>query len=121
MAIPSCHLARSKYIYKSDNQTEYVKSFESALIAGTNTSISPADPAATQKRLPRNIKPRGVYIHTTNGTDSQGRKHVYTRFVPCAYEDTEDGGPLAEGKVISNFEGCNWVVGAYIGEKKRAA
>lgn len=119
MAIPTCHLARSKYIYKSDNQTEYLASFESALIAGTNTSISAADPAATQKRLPKNIKPRFAYIHTTNGTDSANRKHTYTRKVPCAYQDTGDGAPMAEGTVINNFEGCNWVVGAYVGEELR--
>lgn len=117
MPIPTCHMARKEYIYMADDGVHYRRKFEAAIITASGGAMGVPGPGDNNlKRLPKNIKPRFIYIETTNGTDANGDPHVYRRKLPLNFGDV--GTPLGvEGHAINGFEGCNWVTRGYVGER----
>ncbi|MEP6754947.1 MAG: hypothetical protein ABJA67_05560 [Chthonomonadales bacterium] len=119
MAIPTTHLVRKEYVYEADDGQRYRTKFEQALCDNLTAMPAPGAGDNNLPKLPPNIKPRGFYIETTNGTDAQNRPHKYRRFVPCTLNDVIPTGVGAAGHVIAAFEGCAWKVRGYRGEKYR--
>lgn len=120
MAIPTTVLLRKEYVYETDGGVRYRAKFEAALVDNLTAMAAPGAGDNNLPRLPRNIKPRGFFIESTNGTDLQNRKHKYRRFVPCTLNDMLPAGTGHQGRTIANFAGAAWIVRGYRGEKLRA-
>lgn len=120
MPIPSCHLARKEVVYIADDNTRYRAKFEAALLGLGSAMAAPGTGDANLPTLPKNIKPRGFYIETTNGEDAANKRRKYRRFVPCDTHDLNAGQIGVQGHTIAAFEGCAWVVKGYRGEKTYA-
>lgn len=120
MPIPTCHLARKEYIYTAGDGTHYRRKFEAALITaiGSNMGV-PGAGTGNLARLPKNIKPRFIYIETTNGTDANGNPKKYRRKAPLNWAEANNPNGKS-GFVINGFEGCNWITRGFVDEKYRA-
>jgi len=114
-------MARKEYIYTSDDGQQYRRKFEAAAIQAIGSTMGvPGVGTGNLPRLPKNIKPRFIYIETTNGTDANGNPKKYRRKCPLNVFESNFANGKA-GFVINGFEGCNWITRGYVGEKFRAS